>query len=353
MWPCAGLDVFALRFLDAPGDGSVSEPVEYPPDLSPQMREALAWVVRLRSGDALKSDLEEAQRWRDQSPAHEQAFRQAARLWRDMKETADAVKQQRAAEAARSNSLNPLYWSTTRRTLVGTGLAASAAAYMVYNPPLNAWPSLSELRADYRTGKGERRDIKIADGVAVTLSTQTSIARLSPDREDPRIELISGEAAIVADRPKDSPLIVQALSLRVIAARATLNTRNVDGTVYATCFEGTADVEAPRHLAQLRGGQQVIFSEADGLSEPGRVDVTQAAAWQKGLLIVNNQSLADVVQEVNRYRAGRIVIVNPALAVRLVNGTFHLDHLDNFPNQVQQLFGVGVRALPGGIVLLT
>ncbi len=86
---------------------------------------------------------------------------------------------------------------------------------------------------------------------------------------------------------------------------------------------------------------------------PVPVDLELASAWQKGLLIVRNRPLSDVVNEVNRYRPGRIVIARPALSDRLVNGTFHIDHLDNFPNQVQQLFGAGVRVLPGGIVLLT
>jgi hypothetical protein len=29
----------------------------------------------------------------------------------------------------------------------------------------------------------------------------------------------------------------------------------------------------------------------------------------------------------------------------------HLEHLDNFPSQVRQLFGAAVRSLPGGITL--
>ncbi len=338
--------------LGKPGDGSVSDPIEYPPDLGPLAREALAWVVRLRSGNVLKSDLEEARLWRDQSPEHEQAFRQAIRVWRDLKGAADAVTQERAAEAAGLRSWHPGQWGTTRRAFLGAGVAASAAAYMLYDPPMQLWPSLSELRADYRTGKGERRDVKVADGVALTLSTQTSVAMLSLEQDDPRVELIAGEAAVVAQRPKDHPVALQALDVRVIASRASFNARCIDGTLSVTCLDGMVDVEAPRHLAQLRAGQQVTFSSADGLGAPTSVDLEQAAAWQKGLLIVRNRPLADVVNEVNRYRAGRIVIAGPTLAERLVNGTFHLDHLDNFPSQVQQLFGVGVRTLPGGIVLL-
>jgi transmembrane sensor len=330
----------------------VSEPIEYPPDLTPIMREALAWVVRLRSGNALKSDLADAQLWRDQSPEHEQAFRQAARLWRDLKNTADAVAQERDEEAARQRSWHPAQWSTTRRAFVGAGIAASAAAYILYDPPMQLWPSLSELRADYRTAKGERRDVSVSDGVALTLGTQTSVAMLSSERSDPRLELIAGEASVTADRPKDHPLALQALEVRMVAARARFNARCIDGKVSVTCFDGSVDVETPRRLTQLQSGQQVNFSVGDGLSVPLPADLEIASAWQKGLLIVRNRPLSDVVNEVNRYRAGRIVIASPALSDRLVNGTFHIDHLDNFPNQVQQLFGAGVRVLPGGIILL-
>jgi transmembrane sensor len=138
----------------------------------------------------------------------------------------------------------------------------------------------------------------------------------------------------------------------MIANQATFNTRCIDGTVSVTCIEGMVDVESPPDFIQLRAGQQVMFSVAQGLGAPITAD-PGAAAWQKGLLIVRDRALAEVVTEVNRYRSGRIVITNADLGRRLVNGTFHLDRLDNFPSQVQQLFGASLRALPGGVVFLS
>ena len=45
--------------------------------------EALDWVVRLKTGAPTRADLEELQRWRAQSPAHEEAYKAAARIFRN------------------------------------------------------------------------------------------------------------------------------------------------------------------------------------------------------------------------------------------------------------------------------
>ena len=316
------------------------------------MREALAWVVRLRSGQATKADLEDVQSWRSQSAKHEEAFQDAARLWRRLNAAAANITEERQTDAS-FRSLRGGQWSPARRAFLGGAIAASAAAYMLYDPPMDLWPSLSEFRADYRTGKGERREVLIAKGVRVTLNTQTSVAVLPPEKDVPRLQLVAGEAAVTADRGVSDPLTVQALDVRMIASRATFNARCVDGIVSVTCLDGMLDVESARDLVQLRAGQQVTFSETKGLGAAASVDAEQASAWQKGLLIVQDRALTDVVNEVNRYRTGRIVIANAELGRRLVNGTFQINRLDNFPSQVQQLFGATVRALPGGIVVLS
>ena len=53
----------------------------YPP-LDPLTRDALAWVVRLTSGDATLADAELLLDWRARSPKHERAYRDAVKCWR-------------------------------------------------------------------------------------------------------------------------------------------------------------------------------------------------------------------------------------------------------------------------------
>jgi transmembrane sensor len=330
----------------------VIEPSDDLPEIDPLLRDALAWVVRLRSGEATKADLATIRQWRGQSAEHEEAFRQAALLWRDLKGTADRIVDHRAHTSI-FHSWRPDRWTPTRRAFIGGAVAASAGAYLVYNPPMQLWPSFSELAADYRTAKGERREVAVAEGFSVTLNTQTSVALLNPENGDPRIELIAGEAAIETKRADARPVIVEALGVRMIATRASFNSRCLDGRLSVTCVDGQLDVESERGLVALRKGQQVAFTQQTGLGLAVAVNAAEATAWQHNLLMIRDRPLAEVVDEVNRYRTGRIVITSPTLARHLVNGTFHLETLDNFPSQVRELFGAKVRSLPGGVVLLS
>lgn len=140
----------------------------------------------------------------------------------------------------------------------------------------------------------------------------------------------------------------------MVVTKATFNTRCLDGEVMVTCVDGQVEVENGQDPVMLQGGQQVMFSMTRGLGAPPiNVDSSETTAWRSGLLVVRDRPLSDVVADVNRYRPGRIIVAGDELAERLVNGTFHLDRLENFPNQVQQLFGANIRQFPGGLVILS
>jgi ferric-dicitrate binding protein FerR (iron transport regulator) len=49
--------------------------------LDPLIREALAWIARLKSGEATLAEAEQLMDWRAKSPAHEGAYRDAVKCW--------------------------------------------------------------------------------------------------------------------------------------------------------------------------------------------------------------------------------------------------------------------------------
>lgn len=322
-----------------------------PPPISsrdPLIEEALDWIVRLKTGAPTQADLDALQSWRQQSAAHEEAFKAAARLYRH---AGTAAQELRAEQAVRD--VGPVARSPRllARRAVLTGAVAAAAAYAVIQPPFGLWPSFEELSADYRTAKGQQRKIAVTSDISLELNTETSIA-LRPAANETRIELISGEASVAAKATAAKPLVMLAGTGRITASKARFNARCLDRVVSVACIDGAVMVEQGDKIVQLQPSREVTYSDA-GLQASVAVDVAQVSAWQAGMLIFRERPLASVVDEVNRYRPGKIIITSSALKRRLVNGTFQLDKLDNFVAQVEQLFGAKITHLPGGVVLMS
>ena len=57
---------------------------DQPDRLDPLIRDALAWIVRLKSGEATVADADHLMDWRAKSAAHENAYRDAVKCWREI-----------------------------------------------------------------------------------------------------------------------------------------------------------------------------------------------------------------------------------------------------------------------------
>lgn len=317
------------------------------PESDPLLEEALAWIVHLKTGEPTRADVNAFERWRGQSPAHAAAFRRATLI----NQRAGIV----AARLTAPSEAIPVAASRglSRRAMLGGGLAAAAAVtgYAIIRPPLDLWPSLQELSADYRTAKGEQRTVELIQGVSLDLNTLTSVA-LQSLQDQPTIELVSGEVLVTAKRPPSGPLTVLAAGGRIGAAVANFDAKCLDGVVSVTCLDGTVDIQHAGQSTRIGKSQQVSYSRA-GLGSSVSVDPAQVTSWQSGLLIFRDRPLESVVDEVNRYRPGKIVIVSSELRRRTVNGDFEIAKLDSFVTQVQLLSGAHATILPGGLVLLS
>jgi transmembrane sensor len=242
----------------------------------------------------------------------------------------------------------------SRRLVLGGSLAAAAAAcgYAVVKPPLDLWPSLAELTADYRTTTGEQRQVLLPDDVAVHLNSQTSIALRAANGNADRVELIAGEASFATVDP-NRPLVVLAADGRAVAGNAQFNVRRTEAAaVFVSCTGGHVQVECRAEARTIGPGRQVRYDE-NGFGDVATIDPELVTAWRQGVLIFRLTPLGDVVDEINRYRRGKVILLNAALARTPVSGRFRIDHIDEIILRLNQAFGVKSRSLPGGIVLLS
>ncbi len=304
--------------------------------------QAQAWVSLLLSGQATQADARALSAWRGADARHEAAFRKAARLHGLVRQAAGEL---RAQETAAPQRTAPTAHSR-RRFLVGGAVAASAAGIAVLVGRGAVFPAGRAV--DFETAKGETRTVQLARGVSAELNTLTRIAR----REDVgpgAFELLAGEALVSIDQ--DADLSIVAGDGETTASRARLSLRCLDGEVRVSCLEGAARVRSAGRTIDLPGRYSVTYDQAS-LATPAPIDPSTDGAWRRGLLVFRNERLGAVIEEINRYREGRIVIASASLRDRRVNGAFQTDRLDQVVDQLKLAYGVSATALPGGVVLV-
>jgi transmembrane sensor len=98
--------------------------------------------------------------------------------------------------------------------------------------------------------------------------------------------------------------------------------------------------------------QQLTYDD-DGTGEITTIDPETVTAWRSGLLIFESTPLSEVIAEINRYRSGRIVLLNDELGHRRLTARLRTDETEIVISQIERIFGARVRTLPGGVVILT
>ncbi|WFR82280.1 DUF4880 domain-containing protein [Janthinobacterium rivuli] len=304
-------------------------------------REAAAWWARLRADDFTQADADALRAWCARSPDH-------ARAWRELKQVWQALDPALTRAAAAPQGENVLAFPARpgRRAFLGGALAAGVAV-LALRPPLGAWPSLQEFSADYRTGTGEQRQVALSQQMTIQMNTQTRIDVRAPES----IELLGGEAEILASGARQ-PVSVLAGAGRLLAQSARFNVRHTDDAVCVTCLAGAVEVVWQQRRHTLDAGQQLVYDER-GVQAATAAPVEEASAWRTGALSFVGKPLADVVDEINRYRPGRVVLRNAELGRRLVRMRFSIGQTDGALAMIRDLYGAQMTSLPGGIVLLS
>jgi transmembrane sensor len=313
-------------------------------------REAIGWLVRITDEGATAADRAGLREWQAARPEHAQAFAKASKLWHAMPSAvAMAVK---SGDLSLPVTVDRGAGFVSRRGVIAGFATAAAAAlgYAVIDPPLGLWPSLSELTADYHTATGEQRTIAISSAVSVEMNTRTSIVLRPADEAFHRFELIAGEAIVDASAAAGRPAQVIAGG-GLTTASANFDIRCDAATTAVTCLGGVVQVQHGNHAVTLEPQQRVSYGGGD-MTPVTNVDLAVVTAWRDGYLMFRKEPLADVIAEINRYRPGRIVLLDSKLGQGLVTARFKLDRLDDVIAQIREVFGVTARILPGGLVLV-
>jgi len=277
---------------------------------------AIAWQLCLDSGSGSADERAEFARWYAASEEHARAWMQLGML--DQRFSA-------AAGPARQALLQSRASLRQRVRKVGSGLAS-----LVLVAGLLSWvstyQSLGYWLADQRTATGEQRSLRLTDGTLISLNTHSAVD-IRFDEKERLIVLHEGEISIETGHKDDRPFVVatedgrmRALGTRFLVKLEDQGTRlSVLQSAVAARPQDSGDEQI------LHEGQQVLMSH-DRLGQIAGLNMG-ADAWTRGMLVVDNVRLGDLIEELGRYRSGYLGVA-PEVADLRITGSFPLNDSD-------------------------
>ncbi|WP_397377992.1 FecR family protein [Pseudomonas sp.] len=293
-----------------------------------QIRQAAAeWAVRL-DGACLDDEQQRLlQQWLQADSRHAPALALAQQTWAALANLPPPVRSQPQRRSAPASAALPI---RRQRPRLRRWLASASLVLLVVVGLFQGPQWLLPLQVEHFTARGEVRSFALPDGSEAILDSSSAI-RLNYSADTRQVELLAGSAIFQVaplNQSEPRPFVVisaggraQALGTRFVVVRENAE------QAWVGVLEHRVAVSAGGEPLVLKAGDSVRYDHV-GI-ERQQFDVRRATSWQRGLLVFDRVPLAQVVEELNRYRRGRILLTRAELGTRQVSGVFRLDSLDD------------------------
>lgn len=259
-------------------------------ETDPVFMQALEWLARMQDEKASPLDRARFAEWRAASRQNADAYERAERLWNRFDIVKPEYRRLRRADAL------------TRRGIVLGGVAVFAlgGGYLALRP---------DLFADLSTGIGERRVFTLADGSAVELGSHSALSVRYGEGER-RLILHRGQAFFTVAADGARPFVVEAAAGTVRALGTRFDVKLTDAEATVTVTEHSVSVTPAGSPAVTIGEGWQVSYDPRGAGQPRRIDLETVQAWRRDRIVFEDVPLRRVLRELERYRRGRIVLMD-------------------------------------------
>lgn len=290
--------------------------------LDPLSEAALAWLVRLHDGTATDADWAAYENWQSNSPDHQHAARAAEALWQSI---GPAIRRPQRPKAARG---------LIALLVLGAGLWLAMRTDAPHH-----W------LADLRTGTGETSSLILADGSQLMLDTNSSVD-IDITAGHRRLTLYRGALQVQVSSDETRPFEVASAGGTVRALGTAFEVRRLDTvTARVAVTEHAVSVQYNGGIRRVESGESLQYGPGL-LGQPQPTDLRSLTAWQRGRLVFDGLPLGQVVDEVQRYRAGLILVTDARLRSLPVTGVFETGDAEALVDAVAAVLPVKVSRLP-------
>lgn len=318
------------------------------------LREAAAWMTRLKVAQGREAEQREFASWLTRSPVNVRHYLELVNLDAQLQ---DKTLFANLDELCLKPGDNVVQWSAAptqpplqrkAKSWGARGIAAAAALVIIVVVGVtSSLPRLQDQRR-YLSGRGELRSIALPDGSIVTLNTQSDI-RLRYSSGARTVELLSGEALFRVAKRANLPFRVLVGDSVVQAIGTEFNIDRSAERPLVTVVEGRVSIHPSSASQQenspvlLSAGEQLSVAPGAQVRRLAPIQISRVTTWTQRRLVFDQAPVSEVVRQLNRYNKAQLSVTDTALARRSVTGTFESSDPDSFVQFLEQQGGVSVR----------
>jgi transmembrane sensor len=270
--------------------------------------QAIAWLVRLNSGEATGEDWRGLEAWLAADPANLAEYARIEALWAELDDRAAPLRAGLAdAEAPGSNvvAFTPRPRKAARKPRPAWSAAAAAAALALAVGGVGLIGYLRARPATYQTAPGQTEQIALADGTKIALNGGSTIA-VGLDARARRVSMGDAEAAFDVTKDPRRPFLIAAGDARIRVVGTAFDVVHQGERLVVTVRRGVVEVGRARPGGQVAdvirvpAGYQLVRDDDRAPTQVTAVDPDEAFAWRQGRLICRDESLGQVVGALNR-----------------------------------------------------
>ncbi|HEX7113523.1 MAG TPA: FecR domain-containing protein [Steroidobacter sp.] len=316
--------------------------------------QAAEWFIRLKDKQMSRQDQRAYMAWLKRSPQNIAEQLRMLALYRLLRRV--GIRDTRPASEAQSNVVDlgdglesiPEYIRESgrpppERTPFGDPSRWRFAAAVLVAAVLLALGGLMYkgiwLDRTVRTEPGEWRTYTLSDGSKLIVAPRTHLYIAFGDTQRV-VDVEEGQAVFDVAKDARRPFYVRTERAVVRAVGTAFGVSDFGDQVVVTVAEGIVEVisddsdgvDDGRQNRRLSAGEQVAVPES-GPSSVRRVDVKRELAWAQKRFIFDNATIAEAAAAFNRLNRTQIVLDDPAIAARVVTGTFNAADPQAFARQ--------------------
>ncbi|CAK9891936.1 MULTISPECIES: FecR domain-containing protein [Pseudomonas] len=297
------------------------------------VKQAIHWMLKLRESGHNARLQQQCEQWRATHQEHELAWQRVQSLHQEL--NLRAVPGASVALQTLENSSQRLQRRQALKLLSGV-LVFGSAAWLGKDLQV-----ISPLTADFASGTGQRRSVRLPDGSMLQLNTSSAVD-LAFEADQRLIRLKHGELMLTCAKDTATPgrpLLVGTRDALLQGFDGRFVVRQDDDCTRVSVSQGSVAIHSPGPMQWIHAGQSYRL-DARGATPLQNQDM-DAGAWAEGLIVTRDMRLGDFLNEVGRYRHGYVSCADDIAELRL-SGVFRLEDTDKLLQLLPQTLPVKV-----------